>query len=243
MSNIPYITPPQHDKLNGAVSASDDFTIGGIISEAWDKVNGVKGVIIGGLIITSLIYGAISELLLLVLASMGLIMENEFSMIWFITALLLGVLIAMLTYVFSAGMIMLGVRRAANQPVYFKNIFSYLGMMLPLAITALLTTVIISIGFSLFVLPGIYLSIAYSLAIPLVAERGLSPWEAMETSRKAINKCWFRVFGLCLVLSLIVAISAIPMLIGLIWSLPLAIIAMGILYRNLFGVQAMGPSN
>ena len=61
------------------------------------------------------------------------------------------------------------------------------------------------------------------LAIPLIVERGLSPWQAMEASRKAITQHWFKVFGLFLLL-------------GLIWTIPLFVMVMGVLYRTIFGV-------
>lgn len=38
------------------------------------------------------------------------------------------------------------------------------------------------------VLPGIYLAVSYQLSLPLVADKGLGPWEAMETSRKIVSK-------------------------------------------------------
>jgi uncharacterized membrane protein len=83
--------------------------------------------------------------------------------------------------------------------------------------------------------------VAYILAIPLVVERKLSPWQALETSRKAITQHWFKVFGLFLVLGVIVLVSAIPLGIGLVWTLPMAIIAIGVLYRTIFGV--LPPAN
>jgi uncharacterized membrane protein len=73
------------------------------------------------------------------------------------------------------------------------------------------------------------------LAIPLVIDRGLSPWQAMEASRKAITQHWFKVFGLIFTLGLMILVSAIPLGIGLIWTLPLTVICMGILYRTIFG--------
>ena len=79
------------------------------------------------------------------------------------------------------------------------------------------------------------------LAIPLVVERGLSPWQALEASRKAITQHWFKVFGLFFVLMLIMLLSMIPLGIGLIWTLPLLIVTMGVLYRTIFGV--LPPSN
>ena len=69
-----------------------------------------------------------------------------------------------------------------------------------------------------------------------VVERGLTPWQALEASRKAITQHWFKVFGLFLLLGLITLISAIPLGIGLVWTIPLFVIAMGVLYRTIFGV-------
>ena len=58
----------------------------------------------------------------------------------------------------------------------------------------------------------------------------------METSRKAIHQHWFKIFGLYIVLGVILLLSVIPVGIGLIWSLPLFILAFGVLYRTIFGV-------
>ncbi len=107
---------------------------------------------------------------------------------------------------------------------------------LPIIITGVLMLVMIYVGCLLLLLPGIYLMIAYALALPLVIERGLSPWQALETSRKAISQHWFKVLGLNLVLGLIVGLSAIPLGIGMIWTVPLWAIASGVLYRTIFGV-------
>ena len=75
-----------------------------------------------------------------------------------------------------------------------------------------------------------------SVAVRLVVERGLSPWQAMEASRQAIGQHWFKVFGLLLLLGAILLVSALPLGIGLIWSLPLSVAALGVLYREIFGV-------
>ncbi|MEN8132906.1 MAG: hypothetical protein ABFS45_22555, partial [Pseudomonadota bacterium] len=107
---------------------------------------------------------------------------------------------------------------------------------LPLAILGVLTTLLTYIGFLLLILPGIYLAIAYLLATPLLVEKQLTPWQAMENSRKAITRHWFKVFLLLLATALIMFISAIPLGLGLIWTYPMAINILGILYREIFGV-------
>ncbi|MEZ4291022.1 MAG: hypothetical protein R3E53_11035 [Myxococcota bacterium] len=74
----------------------------------------------------------------------------------------------------------------------------------------------------LLIVPGVYLAIAYQMAMPLVIERGLGLWDALETSRKAITHCWFRYL-----LVLLVAVAGLgaelldrPFGIGAIWALP-----------------------
>jgi uncharacterized membrane protein len=94
--------------------------------------------------------------------------------------------------------------------------------------------VLIVAGFFLLVLPGIYLSIAYSFAPYLVVEKNMGAWEAMETSRKAITRYWWRYFGLMLVAMLLIIIGSIPLLIGLIWVLPIVAIATGEVFAKTF---------
>lgn len=47
-------------------------------------------------------------------------------------------------------------------------------------------------------IPLLYFSIGWMFAPLLVVDRGMDAWEAMETSRRVINKRWFRMFFLYL---------------------------------------------
>lgn len=248
MSDTPSLNPyaaPTSDlqelPANGQVPSIDealargyDFSIGALLSESWAKVKGTKGIIIGGflvfyvvMMIATLIFGAIFGVV-------GLVGESLTGFI--IGELLVSLLASALAYPFMAGINMIGIRRAADQPISFNEIFSHFGRTLPLVITAVVMMLLIYLGMLLLILPGIYLTVAYLLAIPLVVERGLSPWQALEASRKAITQHWFKVFGLFLLLGLITILSVIPLGIGLIWSIPLFVVAMGVLYRTIFGV-------
>jgi len=89
----------------------------------------------------------------------------------------------------------------------------------------------------LLIVPGIYLSIAYAMALPLMAEKEMGIWESLETSRKAITKKWFPFFGFFIVIMLIMLAGVLALGIGLIWAMPLTTIAYGIAYRNMFGVE------
>ena len=67
---------------------------------------------------------------------------------------------------------------------------------MPLMTTGLLSLLLIQIGTLACVLPGIYLLIAWVFSLPLVADRGLAFWDALETSRRAATRHWFKIFGL-----------------------------------------------
>ena len=50
-----------------------------------------------------------------------------------------------------------------------------------------------------FVLPAIYLFVAWAFAIPLVADKKMFFWTAMELSRKVVTRVWFEVFVLMII--------------------------------------------
>ncbi|MBB4865900.1 putative membrane protein [Pseudomonas nitritireducens] len=247
----PFATPIstlQDPVANGSVPSIEealargyDFSIGDLISEAWQRVSGIKGLVIAGFIVYVVIVQAISFALGLVIGLGALASGSEGGVGMAVLQMLVGVFAAAIGYPFLAGINMLGIRRAADQPVSFNEMFSHFGLFVPLVITGLVMTLLVYLGLLLLVLPGIYLSVAYLLAIPLVVERKLSPWQALEASRKAISQHWFKVFGLFLVLGIILIVSAIPLGIGLVWTLPLSIVAIGVLYRTIFGV--LPPAN
>jgi hypothetical protein len=220
--------------IEEALSRGYDFTIGEVLSEAWQRTKGSKGIIVGGFLLFYAVMMVVSFVLGGLFALLGLASDSP--MLGAVVEIVLGVFASALAYPFMAGIGMVGIRRAADQNISFNEIFSHFGRTVPILITAIACPLLIYFGMILLIIPGIYLAIAYMLAIPLVVERGLSPWQAMETSRKAIGQRWFKVFGLFLLLGLIVMISAIPLGIGLVWSMPLLIIAIGILYRTIFGV-------
>lgn len=137
------------------------------------------------------------------------------------------------------GLQMLAVRYLSQQKPAFWWVFFYWGGMLwRVALLAALTYAIESMGFML-IIPGIYLSIAYLFALYLLVDHKLSVWQALETSRKAVTHQWFKFFGLMLLLGLLNIAGALCLLVGLLWTLPMSYIALGIVYRKVFGTRVL----
>ena len=232
LSNIEKKVPPGEagGSLQGGINGEYDFNIGDVISEAWKKTNGMKGAFWGAAIIVLLVVFAITFALQFIFGVSGA-QHNEAGTL---SQMIVQLLLTAIAYPLMAGILMLGIRRSVDLPVSFGQAFSYFGFAGPVIVAAFLMTLL---GYMLLVLPGIYLAMAYALTIPLIVEKRLSPWQAMEASRRAVTHHWFKIFFLMLLMGLIFIVSIIPFGLGVIWTYPMMINVLGILYRDIFGVE------
>lgn len=231
-----------YGSVERAITGDYHFVVGDVISEAWEKTKGAKWPILLALGLYILVYAAVTFTTQSLFAALSLtvIPEADGRNIGSVMSysFLQNMVISVATMPMMMGIFILGLRRAADAPLSVVSIAHYYDKTIPLALTLALMYVICIIGFVLLVIPGIYLSVAYYMAMPLVVEKGLGPWEALETSRQAISKRWFSVFGLCVLVGLINMLGGLALGIGLIWTVPFTAIAFGILYRNMFGCEA-----
>jgi len=68
-----------------------------------------------------------------------------------------------------------------------------------LLLTGFLSVLLAKLGFCFCVIPWIYLTVAWVFSVPLVADKRLEFWSAMELSRKVVTKVWFEMLALILV--------------------------------------------
>jgi hypothetical protein len=208
-----------------------DFSIMAIIREAWAKTSGIKGPIWGA--------GALAFLAMIIVSAVATSIAAIIGGGAVANALAVAVqlTVSVALYPFMAGLVLIGIRRAGGLRFDFMMVFSCFTYILPIVIASLLVSILSSIGFMLLILPGIYLSVAYLMVIPLIIDKEMGPWQAMETSRKAVQHHWFKVFGLYALMTIIFIFSVIPFGLGLIWTFPMFIMVGGILYREIFGVS------
>ena len=67
-----------------------------------------------------------------------------------------------------------------------------------LVLVGIVTSFLSSVGFLFCVVPWVYLTIIWIFSVPLVADRRMGFWPAMELSRKAVTRVWGQVFVLAL---------------------------------------------
>ncbi len=122
-----------------------------------------------------------------------------------------GVLYMLITGVLYGGVYLIFLRRIRGQPASVGEVFVGFGAgFAQLMLAGFLTKLLAWIGlFCCLVLPGIYLAIAWVFSVPLVADRGLEFWTAMELSRKVVTRVWFAILGLLAIAFLPVILTGI----------------------------------
>ena len=106
--------------IEEALSRGYDFNIGDLIGEAWQRTKGTKGIIIGGFIAFYAVLLVVSFVLGGILGLVGLAGGESFSVVGMVTEIVIGILASALAYPFMAGINMVGIRRAADQPISFN---------------------------------------------------------------------------------------------------------------------------
>ena len=218
--------------IAATLAGRGELALGAILGEAWDRLTGAKWILLGGF---ALFYVAMAVLWLVAgVALRGVGIDISASPLWSAIGQLL---FSALVYPFAAGVVLTAARHMTGLPIAFADLFANYGTAGRLLGAGLLVQVLTLVGFVLFIIPGIYLSVAYLLTGALIAERDMGIWQAMETSRKLVSKHWFTVFGIGLVAVVLMMVSALFLLVPLIWTLPWAMLCIGAIYRNLVGVE------
>lgn len=198
------------------MSTDTDWQIGQVLKTAMEKQVGFKWSYMAPFLIYLIITGIIA---VLQDATVG---TGEG-----VAASLTQIIVNILVYPLGMGLGLLGIRRAAGKDTPLSTLWEPYSQFIPLVVMLVLMGLLIVGGFFLLVLPGIYLAVAYSFAPYLMIEKNMGVWEALETSRKAITTYWWRYFGLLLIAVLLFIVGTIPLLIGLVWVLPIMAIAIG----------------
>jgi hypothetical protein len=212
--------------VEAALAGNYDFTIEEILKDAWRLNDGFKLTFWGAALVLGLGTIIFVTVMQMVLGKAGLPGR-----------LIIQVATQAIAFVLGLGVVMLAVRRAGGLPTSIGDAFHYFDRWLPAIIAGALSGVFTSIGFLLLIIPGIYLTVAYHMTVPLIADRKMGAWDALETSRKALTKKWLKCFLTGAVVSILTGLSAL-LIIPLFWTLPWMVLCTGVGYRRIFGVAS-----
>jgi uncharacterized membrane protein len=108
-------------------------------------------------------------------------------------------------------------------------------------LVGLIKWLLTSLGLVLCILPGIYLAVGYVFAVPLVIDKRMEFWPAMEVSRQVVHRHWWSMFGLVIVLALVALAGFVVCGVGALVSIPVASASLMYVYEDLFGEVTAAP--
>ena len=129
-------------------------------------------------------------------------------------------------------------RRIRGETPTLQTAFSGFGKpLVPLLIMGPLIFIAIIAGFTALIVPGIYLAVAYSFAPLLVLDKGLSPWTAMEVSRKVVSAHWFTLLGILIIGAMLTLAGIVALGVGLFVATPIVMGAVVSAYESTVNPQ------
>ena len=228
-----------------------DLDLGGCISRGWELLQKNMGLLIGA----TLIYFGI-EIAFSLLGAIPIIGAIFSLLNVFVAAPLMGGLFyvtlqAIRRQPATAGDVFAGFRRAFIQLVlgyvvatiltglcFIPAVIVGLVTLLPSlshrqepSLSAMLTTGAVGL---VCLLPLMFLSVNWMFTLPLIVDKRLDFWPAMQTSWKMVRKHWWQLFGLILLVGVMNVAGVLLCCIGLLFSMPLGFAAMMYAYETIF---------
>lgn len=219
------------------------------IKESWQAVSGAKSTYWTGMIVAFLIT-----------FSLGFV-ASSFIYLPKPAEIILRLFMQFIGFLMQMGLVYMGIKRARGEPIDSKLIFYAFdrGIMLRLIGVYCLQFLILGIPIALFLtvsalpaiigFPGIsiialiiniiigvaffIISFRMMLSVGFVLDKHSTPVIAIKQSFEATKNSVWQLIGLVLLQTMIIIVSAIPLGIGLIWTLPLSIIIYGMIYKKL----------
>lgn len=199
--------------IERAITEGYTFKTGQYISRGWNIFTKHGGLFVGFFLLAILINGVLIKIESL---QPGLI---------FIRLLINPPLVA--------GFYIVALEAFKEKSVEFGDFFKGFEKFVQLNLLNYVMLIILLLGLVLLLIPGIYLSIAYGLALPIILDNNLNFWAAMESSRKIVTKHWSEFFLFSLLLGLINLGGALLLGLGLLVTIPLSSCAIVAAYEDI----------
>jgi hypothetical protein len=140
-----------------------------------------------------------------------------------------------------AGIYWFFLRRIRGEAVKFEDMFAPFSVAFVASLLAgLIVSILASLGFMLCIIPGIVLLALWTFTWPLLMDKRLDFWPAMEVSRKVLWPNVWGITGLVLVGFLILLGGLLLCGVGVYVAFPLVIAAQTYAYEDFFGQLKSG---
>lgn len=133
----------------------------------------------------------------------------------------------------TAGFFLVANRISRGVEVQFSNYFDGFSFWGILVVTSLVSGILTFFGILALILPGIYLAVAFTFAIPFALYSGTDFWTSLELSRKLITMNWWKFFGFVIVLFFFNIAGFLCFFVGMLVTIPVSYFAIYAVFEEL----------
>jgi uncharacterized membrane protein len=127
-------------------------------------------------------------------------------------------------------------RKMRGEKIEIGDIAKGFSFFLPALLANLVIGIFTGAGFLCCIIPGLVISAMYSFVYPLIIEKNLGFWDAMEESRKIIWPNIWR-FTLFVIVATLVAVAGVLLcFVGILVTIPICFCAYACAYRDWVGL-------
>jgi hypothetical protein len=137
----------------------------------------------------------------------------------------------------TIGMFRFNLSCIRKQSVKISDIFGGFDLFGPSLAWFFVDAILITVGILLCIIPGIYLSIAWTFSLMVLADKKFGFWESMEISRQVITANWGWMFLLLLVSGIIAILGVLGCFVGLFVTIPFSYLMLAAAYTRAFDRQ------
>ncbi len=207
------------------------------IGAAWKLVQSdlstwILTTLVGGFLIALVAGGCNIGINMLVYGS--ILNTGPFDLMKYLTAAALGIIPNMVVGIFSGSLLYMGLKQARSEPLNIGDLFIGFQCAVPLMIATLFVSLVTALGFVCLIIPGFFLIGALSFTPLLVIDRNMNPIEAMKASFNTLRADAWAMFALLFVAGLVVALGYCACFIGILFTLPVYFVTVGLTYNTYF---------
>lgn len=134
-------------------------------------------------------------------------------------------------------------RRVRGEPAKFEDLFAPFSVAFVASLLAgLIVSILAAFGFILCIIPGFVLLALWTFTWPLLMDKRLDFWPAMEVSRKVLWPNVWGILGLFLTGLVLVIVGVLCCYVGVFVAIPVVLAAQTYAYQDFFGqVKSSAP--
>jgi hypothetical protein len=156
---------------------------------------------------------------------------------------LLGVLVTIaISAVVGAGMIRVFLNIADGKAPSVGLLFSEKGSAVNYILASILYSIIVMVGFFLFIIPGVIWSLKYMFVPMLVVDKGMKPMDALKESARLTDGMKWDLFAFYHVVGIVMMLGYIALGVGVLVTVPAGMIAYMGVYRIFVPATASAPA-